>query len=97
MPEKAEDEAMAVRRLGFYARCGARDTGYYEHLFDAWFRILVLPCHGAPELSDKDALDALTNGGTLNNLAFAKALLFLCRYVTPILIVIILLNGLKVF
>ena len=26
-PEKAEDEAMAVRRLGFYARCGAKDTG----------------------------------------------------------------------
>ena len=61
MPEKAEDEAMAVRRLGFYARCGARDTGYYEHLFDAWFRILVLPCPGAPELSNKDALDALVS------------------------------------
>ena len=61
VPEKAEDEAMAVRRLGFYARCGARDTGYYEHLFDAWFRILVLPCPGAPELSDKDALDALVS------------------------------------
>ena len=60
-PEKAEDEAMAVRRLGFYARCGTRDTGYYEHLFDAWFRILVLPCPGAPELSDKDALDALVS------------------------------------
>ena len=60
-PDKAEDEAMAVRRLGFYARCGARDTGYYEHLFDAWFRILVLPCPGAPELSDKDALDALVS------------------------------------
>ena len=60
-PEKAEDEAMAVRRLGFYARCGARDTGYYEHLFAAWFRILVLPCPGAPELSDKDALDALVS------------------------------------
>lgn len=60
-PEKAEDEAMAVRRLGFYARCGARDTGYYEHLFDAWFRILVLPCPGAPELSDKDTLDALVS------------------------------------
>ncbi len=44
MPEKAEDEAMAVRRLGFYARCGAGDTGWTEHLFDAWFRILVLPC-----------------------------------------------------
>ena len=38
-----------------------------------------------------------TNGGTLHNLACAKAILFLCRYVTPILIVIILLNGLKVF
>ena len=41
VPEKAEDEAMAVRRLGFYARCGA--------------------CPGAPELSDKDALDALVS------------------------------------
>ena len=61
VPEKAEDEAMAVRRLGFYARCGARDTGCCEHLFDAWFRILVLPCPGAPELSDKDAVDALVD------------------------------------
>ena len=42
-PEKAEDEAMAVRRLGFYARCGAVDVGWTEHLFDAWFRVLVLP------------------------------------------------------
>lgn len=45
-PDKAEDEAMAVRRLGFYARCGARNTGFTEHLFDAWFRILVLDCPG---------------------------------------------------
>lgn len=58
-PDKAEDEAMAVRRLGFYARCGARDTGFTEHLFDAWFRILVLPCPGRPELSDQDAVDSL--------------------------------------
>ena len=43
-PEKADDEAMAARRLGFYARCGAVDTGWTEHLFDAWFRVLVLPC-----------------------------------------------------
>ena len=43
-PEKADDRAMAVRRLGFYARCGAADTGWTEHLFDAWFRVLVLPC-----------------------------------------------------
>ena len=45
-PEKADDGAMAVRRLGFYARCGAVDTGWTEHLFDAWFRVLVLPAEG---------------------------------------------------
>ena len=58
-PEKAEDEAMAVRRLGFYARCGARDTGFTEHLFDAWFRILVLPCPDAGPIEDRQAIDAL--------------------------------------
>ena len=42
-PEKAEDEAMAVRRLGFYARCGAQDVGGTVHLFDAGFRVLGLP------------------------------------------------------
>ena len=52
-PDKAEDETMAVRRLGFYARCGARDTGLTEHLFDAWFRILVLDCPGAGTLADR--------------------------------------------
>ena len=53
-PEKAGDEAMAVRRLGFYARCGAIDTGWTERLFDAWFRILVLPCPGneAPDIGE---------------------------------------------
>ena len=61
IPEKAEDEAMAVRRLGFYARCGARDTGYYEHLFDAWFRILVLDCPGCAPRGDKPAVDALVD------------------------------------
>lgn len=60
-PEKAEDEAMAVRRLGFYARCGARDTGFTEHLFDAWFRILVLPCPDAGTFADRQAVDALVN------------------------------------
>ena len=58
-PDKAEDEAMAVRRLGFYARCGARDTGFTEHLFDAWFRILVLSCPAAETFADRQAVDAL--------------------------------------
>ena len=61
MPEKAEDEAMAVRRLGFYARCGAWDTGFTEHLFDAWFRILVLDCPGPGTFADRQAVDALVD------------------------------------
>ena len=59
-PEKAEDEAMAVRRLGFYARCGAKDTGWTEHLFDAWFRVLVLPAEGEmldAETANKELAD----------------------------------------
>ena len=58
--EKADDEAMAVRRLGFYARCGAVDTGWTEHLFDAWFRVLVLPAEGETldaETANKELAD----------------------------------------
>ena len=54
------DEAMAVRRLGFYARCGAVDTGWTEHLFDAWFRVLVLPAKGETldaETANKELAD----------------------------------------
>lgn len=61
MPEKAGDAAMAVRRLGFYARCGAWDTHYTEHLFDAWFRILVLDCPGCAPLAPETAVEALAD------------------------------------
>ena len=60
-PEKAGDEAMAVRRLGFYARCGAVDTGWTERLFDAWFRILVLPCPGGKSPDAETAVNALVD------------------------------------
>ena len=61
-PEKAEDEAMAVRRLGFYARCGAKDTGWTEHnMFDAWFRVLVLPCFGSNVRSPEEAVHQLAD------------------------------------
>ena len=59
-PEKADDAAMAVRRLGFYARCGAVDTSWTEHLFDAWFRVLVLPAEGETldaETANKELAD----------------------------------------
>lgn len=42
-------------------------------------------------------LNELTNNGTLCNRPCAKAILFLCRYVTPVLIGIILLKGLNIF
>ena len=79
-PEKAEDEAMAVRRLGFYARCGARDTGYTEHLFDAWFRILVLDCPGAGTFADRQAVDALVDcyRRTISETEWQKYVQFYC-------------------
>ena len=46
--------------LGFYARCGAVDTGWTEHLFDAWFRVLVLPAEGETldaETANKELAD----------------------------------------
>ena len=73
MPEKAEDAAMAVRRLGFYARCGAWDTHYTEHLFDAWFRILVLDCPGCAPLAPETAVEALTGNAETNILACLTA------------------------
>lgn len=61
-PEKAEDEAMAVRRLGFYARCGAQDTGWTEHfLGTSWFRILSIPCMAAEALPAEQVVDALAD------------------------------------
>lgn len=58
-PEKAPDSVMARRRLGFYARAGAADTGWTEHLLDAWFRILVLPCPGSAPLPPEEAVAQL--------------------------------------
>lgn len=40
---------------------------------------------------------ALGNGGTLNNARLARTIVTLCRTATPLLILIILLRGLKVF
>ncbi len=79
-PEKAEDEAMAIRRLGFYARCGAHDTGWTEQMYTAWFRILVLPCPGQPAMDVQPAVDALVDcyraimgtGGLNKNMRFYR-------------------------
>ena len=71
---------MAVRRLGFYARCGARDTGFTEHLFDAWFRILVLDCPGAGTFADRQAVDALVDcyRRTISETEWQKYVQFYC-------------------
>lgn len=57
-PERAEDEQTARRRLDFYARGGAVDTGWVEHLFEGWFRILLLDC-GAAAIETGEAIHAL--------------------------------------
>lgn len=59
-PEKAADAALAQRRLGFYARCGAQDTGWTEQLLgESWFRILTLPCPGEAPLPIRTTIAAL--------------------------------------
>ena len=62
LPEKADAPAMAVRRLGFYARCGAVDTGWTEKLFGAsWFRVLTLAAPGQQPMGAEDACRALAD------------------------------------
>ena len=46
---------------GGAARCGAWDTHYTEHLFDAWFRILVLDCPGCASLAPETVVEALAD------------------------------------
>jgi NSS family neurotransmitter:Na+ symporter len=41
--------------------------------------------------------NALTNNGTLKNVKLVKVYFNLTRYVTPILVLIVLLNGFGVF
>ena len=43
------------------------------------------------------AVVALSNKGTLHNEGLISAILFLCRWVSPVLILVVLLHGLKVF
>lgn len=43
-PARAADPAMARRRLGFYARAGAADTGWHNRAYGGYFNVLLLPC-----------------------------------------------------
>lgn len=43
-PARAADPAMARRRLGFYARAGAQDTGWHNRAYGGYFNVLLLPC-----------------------------------------------------
>lgn len=42
-------------------------------------------------------MHAISNGGTLHNQGLIKLLLFQCRYVTPVIILIIMLHGFNLF
>lgn len=46
LPSRAPDPAIARRRLGFYQRCGACLTPYWDRAFQGWFRVLLLPAPG---------------------------------------------------
>lgn len=45
----------------------------------------------------KNIVMALNNEGTLNNQVIIRILLFIIRYITPILVIVILLGGLGIF
>ena len=49
LPEIAPDAALARRRIGFYHRCGAVDTPWWDRAFEGIFSVLVLPVPGQPE------------------------------------------------
>ena len=47
LPQRAPDPAMARRRLGFYGRCGALLTPFWDRAFQGWFQVMVLCAPGA--------------------------------------------------
>ncbi len=48
-PVHAPDAVMAKRRLGFYARCGARTAGYDTEIFGIHYRTLYLSDRPVPD------------------------------------------------
>lgn len=41
-PDSAPDKELAQKRLRFYNRCGARDSGWKGLIFDVWYRLFCL-------------------------------------------------------
>ena len=56
-PAEAPDEGLAIRRLGFYTRAGARMLKWESRVFGVHYRLFCLPCaeKDAPAAED-DAL-----------------------------------------
>ena len=52
-PLDAPDPAMAERRLGFYARCGLRVSGYDSEVFGVHYKTLYLSRH---EIGDEELM-----------------------------------------
>ena len=46
LPDRAPDPDMARRRLGFYGRCGALMTPFWDRAFQGWFQVMVLCAPG---------------------------------------------------
>ncbi len=60
-PETAPDTPLARRRLGFYHRCGALPTPWWDRVFQGRFDVLVLPAPGTkrPGVLSPSALTAI--------------------------------------
>jgi NSS family neurotransmitter:Na+ symporter len=48
------------------------------------------------KLGSKTIIEEASNGGTLNNVTFLKIFIFIVRYVAPLAILVVLLNGLGI-
>ena len=75
-PCEAPDEAVAQRRLRFYASTGALDQGFEVRLFGVRFCILALPLCDAPLTGSSDALRTLYRA-MLPGEAYDKSVAFL--------------------
>lgn len=83
--------------LGNVKICG---KGFFD-LFDSVTSNIMMPIGGilialyvGYRMKSEDMYDELTNHGTLNNKLRVTLIRFLCRYVAPILIVLIMMNSL---
>ena len=82
--------------LGFVKIFGKGIFDFYDYLSSNIIMTLggILVCYYVGyRMKKEDFVDELTNHGTLNNEVKVNFIRFLCRYITPVLIIVIVLNS----